>query len=605
MAPLQDAPSFCQRLKTTLGPEVPPCTVNADRVLERRASLARVALSLLATVPLISAGCGHRAAGQRERVAPREPPVATLRFEDIAHEAGIHHRWGHNGKTPLTNLESFGTGCAFWDYDGDGWLDVLLVDEPNCRLYRNRTSAGGRERFEEVTEVTGLSRVRGPWKGCAIGDWNADGHLDLFLTGYYKVALLANVAGKRVVDVTLRSQIRHHGWASSAGFADYDGDGDLDLYVGNYVQFGPKSVQHCTFPGGAVGGCPPQVYPAERGKLYRNNGDGTFSDVTAAAGMTDTGGKTLALGWCDFDLDGDPDLYLANDGIPGDLYRNDSGRFTNIGILSGTAFGVNHLAQAGMGVDWADYDRSGRPDLVVTAFSNESYSLYRSQGDFFINVSAEAGIAQPTFKPLGFGCRFLDADNDGWPDLVFANGHVYDQSQRMDPETPYRQKLILMRNEQGQRFNEVTVSAGADVQRPIVGRGLATGDFDNDGRVDILVVDYEGAPMLLRNLTETRSHWLRLNLRMGTTGRDPFAFGARVTLESALGRQIAEVVATASYLSSNDPRLHFGIGSVSTIDSIRVDWPNGVSELFEAPQVDTEYVLTAGSGRALSRNALR
>ncbi len=537
--------------------------------------------------------------------APPEPPGATkapprvrFSFQDVARKAGLQFRWGHGGKTPLTNLESFGCGCAFWDFDGDGWLDILLVGEPVCALYRNVPGESGGRRFADVTRSTRLDRTRGPWKGCAVADWDDDGDLDLFLSGYHTAALLRNDSG-RLVDVTRAAGLRHAGWGSSAGFADYDRDGDLDLFVGNYVKFGPGSVKYCTFRHGVRGGCPPRVYPAEKGVLYRNDG-GRFRDVTARAGMSDTHGKTLAIGWCDYDDDGDPDLYLANDGELGDLYRNEGGRFTNVGILTGTAFGLNHQAQAGMGVDWADYDRDGRFDLVVTAFSDESYSLYRNLGGFFRNVSAEAGIAAPTFKPLGFGCRFLDVDNDGWPDLVFANGHVYDQAGKMDPLTPYRQTTQLFRNEgPGRagpvRFTDVSAAAGEPFRRPIVGRGLATGDFDADGRVDLLVVDYEGAPLLLRNTSETPHHWLRL--RLDARGpRNRFAYGARVIVEAGAARYVAEVSPVVSYLSSSDPRPHFGLGAAAAVDDVVVHWPDGLRERFAGVLPDRETLLRRGDG---------
>jgi len=530
-------------------------------------------------------------------LTPRDPPPV-MRFEDVAAKVGLKYRWGHHGKSPLTNLESFGCGCAFWDYDNDGWLDILLVGEPTCVLFHNVPDAHGGRRFVDVSRAMGLDRIRGPWKGCAVGDWNNDGYLDLFLGGYHTGALLLNRGGKRLVDATPASGIRHRGWASSAGFADYDTDGFLDLYVGNYVQFGPESVQHCRFPrGGVVGGCPPSVYPAERGVLYHNDRAGRFADVTKRAGLADSDGKTLAIGWCDFNDSGRVSLYLANDGVPGDLYRNDSGRFTNVGILSGTAFGQSHLAQAGMGVDWADYDRDGRMDLVVTAFSDEPYSLYHNEGDeLFENVTAEVGIAAVTLKPLGFGCHFIDIENDGWPDLIFANGHVYDQAARIDPASPYFQKTIVMRNEAGKRFIDVSAAAGAAIQRRIVGRGLAVGDFDNDGRLDALLVNYEGAPLLLRNVTETGNHALRLRLRASGKHGNVFAYGARVTVESPAGRQIGDVTPVGSYLSSNDARVHFGLGPVDQIDRAIVRWPDGALEAFLAPPVDREVTLSQGTG---------
>lgn len=544
-------------------------------------------------------GCVPGAARTSDRRTRVEPPVA-LKFEDVASKVGLRFRWGHNGKTPLTNLESFGCGCAFWDYDQDGWQDILLVSEPTCGLFHNEPDGKGGRRFVETTVTVGLDKIRGPWKGCAIGDWDNDGDTDLFLSGYHTAALVRCDSGRKMVDVTHRAQIHHKGWGSSAGFADYDLDGDLDLFVGNYVQFGPDSLQHCRFSGGAMGGCPPRTYPAEYGVLYRNDGDGTFTDVTAAVGMSDTHGKTLAVGWCDYDDDGDSDLYLANDGVAGDLFSNDRGRFTNVGLISGTAFGLNDAPQAGMCVDWADYDRDERFDLVVTAFSDEPYSLYRNEGPVFVNKSAEVGLAEPTRKPLGFGGRFVDVDNDGWQDLIFANGHVYDQSAKIDAASPYRQSSLLFRNEAGRRFRDVSAAAGEAVTRPIVGRGLATGDFDNDGRVDVLIVDYEGAPILARNVTPGTGHWFKASLSAGPVGtRNRYAWGAEVLVAAGSQRWLTQVNPCSSYLSSSDPRVHIGLGAETRIGSVTVTWPDGKAEAFKDLAVDTPLTLARGRGNGV------
>jgi hypothetical protein len=553
-----------------------------------------VALALVTT----AAGCG---AARPPRAAEVAPKPARFQFAEVAKAVGLDFRWGHGGKSPLTNLESFGHGCAFLDYDDDGWLDILLVGEPAAALFRSVPGPGGGRRFRDVTRALGLLQVRGPWKGCAVGDWDDDGDVDLVLTGYHALALVRN-DGARLLDATRAAGVRHRGWASSAAFADADGDGDLDLFVGNYVAFGPDSPQHCPFQGGLmVGGCPPRVYPAERGVFYRNEGGGRFTDATAAAGMGDSGGKTLAVGWCDYDDDGDPDLYLANDGVAGDLYRNDGGRFTNVGVGSGTAFGVASVAQAGMAVDWADYDHNGQFDLMVTAFADEAYSLYRNRGGLFENVSEEVGVAAATLKPLGFGAKWVDVDNDGWPDLAFANGHVYDQAAKVDPASPYRQPLLLLRNERGRRFPDVSATAGAAFQRPIVGRGLAAGDYDNDGRVDLLVVDDEGMPLLLRNETVTDHHMLRLRLRGPAGAPNRFAYGARVTVEWDRERRVAEVSPAASYLSSNDPRLYVGLGPQPAAARVWVRWPGGATERFAAVPADQEVTLERGAGLAASR----
>jgi hypothetical protein len=546
-------------------------------------------LAPLAVVLSPTPGCRPPGPPAAAAAVPSPPP----RFEEVAAASGLKFRWGHQGRTALTNLQSFGYGAAFFDYDGDGWLDVLLVGEPRSGLFRNTPGPTGR-RFVDVSAASGVASVRGPWKGCTVGDWDDDADLDVVLTGYHTLAMLRSDGG-RFTDVTAATGIRHRGWASSAGFADYDGDGDLDLYVGNYVVFGPKSIQHCRLDNGVMGGCPPQVYPAERGVLYRNDGESRFTDVTAEAGLGKSSGKTLAIGWCDYDDDGDPDLYLANDGTPGNLFRNDGGRFTDVGYVSGTALGVKMTAQAGMGVDWADYNRDGLFDLVVTAFADESFSLYRgADGGSFDNVSMETGVAQPTEKSLGFGCRMVDLDNDGWPDLVFSNGHVYDQAAAMDAASPWRQKLILMRGQGGKSFANVSSEAGGAFQKPIVGRGLAAGDYDNDGKTDLLVVDMEGSPLLLHNATPSENRVVRLRLVDDRNPRNRHAYGARVTLTTSSGTRLAEVTPVSSYLSASDPRLYFALAAGEEPRGLTVRWPGGETESFSVPAPDQEQVIHHG-----------
>jgi hypothetical protein len=575
--------------------------------------------------PAASSGELTAVAGKAALAAPAASTPAP-RFVDRAAELGLRFAWGHRGKSPLTNLESFGHGGAFLDYDQDGWQDILLVADDRCALFRNEEAPEGGRRFREVSAEAGLAQLHAggipaaqrlppgtpvppgkeppQWKGCAVGDFDGDGWPDVVLTGYEVLTLLRNVprrrGGRAFVDHTAASGIRWRGWGSSAGFADYDGDGDLDLFVGRYVRFGPNDPRYCDIAHNVRGGCPPRVYYPERGSLYRNDG-GRFTEVTGAAGLGNAGGKALALGWCDFNQDGYPDLYLANDGVPGELFRNDGGRFTDVGILAGVAFGVHGGAQAGMGVDWGDYDRDEKLDLVVTAFSHESYSLYRALGGYFENVSAPAGLAGPTMLPLGFGCRFLDYDNDGWLDLVFANGHVYDRSGEMDASTPFRQPSQLFRGRGDGSFEEVTDLAGEDFRRPRVARGLATGDYDNDGRVDILLMDEEGSVALLRN--ETPTPYGAYTLRLVAEGANRAAFGAMVWLEAPGGARVAQVSPVASYLSSSDPRVHFGAGPGPAPTGVLVRWPGGARERFPAPAAGRETVLRRGGGTAVQGEA--
>lgn len=530
---------------------------------------------MLGLITLAFTGCEHR-----KTPPPAEARSAAL-YRDVAQSAGIDFRWGNGGKTPLTNLETFGTGCAFGDLDDDGWIDILFVSEPTCALYRNR----GNGTFREVTRGSGLERARGAWKGCALGDYDGDGGLDLVLTGYNCLAVLKNTGGLKWKDVTSTVGVRPQGWSSSAGFMDLDGDGWLDLVVGSYVIFNDTTRKYCEIVPGVLSGCPPQEYAPQFARVYRNQGGKRFVDISARSGMPSTHGKALALSFCDFNDDGRPDFYLANDGTPGDLMQNlGGGAFRNVGSESGTAFGVLGQAQAGMGVDWGDYDRDGGFDLAVTAFSGEPYSLYHHAGPVFEHAAAPMGIADLTFPSLGFGVKFTDANNDGWSDLVFVNGHVYDNVAQVEPGSTYKQPSMLFLNQAGKRFQLAGAEAGEGFSRPILGRGLAAGDIDNDGREDLLIVDYEGRALLLRNENAARHHWITLDLR----GRGPnrLAYGARVEIRAGSQRWIAQVSPSSAYLSSSDPRVHIGLGEVSAVDRVVIRWPDGQRQELTGLAVD-------------------
>ncbi len=527
------------------------------------------ALCLLAVVLL--AGC-------RKTFQAAHPPVAVapavegIRFENVAQADGIRFTWP-NQPRPLRNLEAFGCGCAFLDYDDDGWQDILLVGQPRVALYHNLHNG----HFEDVTARAGLDKISGHWFGVAIGDYDGDGRLDILLTGFHRLALLRNVDGKRFADVTRQAGLDPANgghWGSSAGFMDLDGSGRLALVILNYVAFGPKEKQYCELTPGIISGCPPQFYRPEHAELWQNVGSGRFQNVTAKSGFGQTHGVGLVLAFADIFDDDRMSVYLGNDTVPADVLHNLGGwRFRNDGMRSGLALEQGQ-GIAAMGADWADFDRDGRLDLAVTAFSDESYPLFHNLGHgLYENVNDAADISGPTFNHLGFGAKWLDMDNDGWPDLIFANGHVYDNVARMYPLLTYREPLMLFHNRQGRRFLDLVPQMRGDVTKPLVGRGLATGDFDNDGRVDFLAVDYEGDALLFHNLTQTANHWITLDLR----GRAPnrFAYGARVSARA--GKQVwAGLVSPASsYLSSSDPRVHFGLGPVSRLDSLTVRWSDG------------------------------
>jgi hypothetical protein len=525
-------------------------------------------------------------------VAPTSANLSpsTIRFESRAEDAGVRFRWP-NLPHPLSILDAFGCGCAFLDYDGDGWQDVLLVAEPHPRLYR---SVRGR-RFEDVTAASGLQRLKGAWKGCAVGDYDGDGRPDLLLTGYHCLALLRNGGGGKWVDATAASGLQGGDrWSSGAGFMDLDGNGTLDLVLLNYVRFGPDSRRYCEPKPGIKAGCPPRYYLPEYPEVWRNTGRGVFENVSEPAGMGRATGTAQVLAFADVDGDGDPDFYIGNDGVPSDLMINEGRlRFRNAGIENGVAYGPGGGAVAAMAADFADFDHDGVFDLFVTAFSGESFPLLRgTRGGNFEHAEEAQGLAAPTHNALGFGARWVDVDNDGWPDLAVANGHVYERTAEIYAGTRFLEPLMLFHNQQGRAFHDVTPEVGGAAATPILGRGLATGDYDNDGRMDLLVVDYAGGPLLLHNTTPPGAHWITLDLRSGSPNR--FAYGARVEARSGDQAWIAQVSPCASYLSSSDPRVHLGLGAASRIDSLVISWPSGKTQTVRNLAPDRVLRITEG-----------
>lgn len=525
--------------------------------------------------------------------APKALDSGGIKLRDVAAEAGLNFAWPTPTRTPLDIAETIGAGCAFLDFNRDGWLDVLLVGDPGSALFLN----DGKGRFRDATREVGLDQIRGPWHGVAVGDYDGDGWPDLLITGYHRSVLLKNVAGRKLRDVSREAGFQDTGWASSAGWADLDGDGDLDLVVGHYVKFGPGIKRLCLLGRGIESGCPPAEYQAEFPRLFRNDA-GHLVDITRAAGIGSTQGKTLALGFCDYDNDGDLDFYLANDGTPGDLFTNlGKMKFRNDNFLNGTAMGSDQVSfMAGMGVDWGDFDNDGDFDLVVTNFANFDFSLFRNDPPTFAQASGPLGIAEVTRRPLGFGDKFVDLDNDGFLDLVFANGHVYDNIHTIDPTQEYRQPLIVMHNEAGKHFADISKRVGADVLKPLVGRGLAVGDFDNDGRPDLLVVDIGGVPLLLHNETAPSGHWLGVEAREPGRGRN--GLGARVTVEGPGLHLVRDVTTASSYLSSSDPRVLFGLGANQQIDRITVRWSGGSETVVNHPELGRYVSVTSSGARA-------
>lgn len=566
-----------------------------------RRSVPVLVLSLTVFLAFAAAGCGHRrATRQRSQMLVRPPASEVgcapgddslrppgpygIRFQDVGARSGLSYCWPLQPR-PIPALAAFGCGCAFLDYDNDGFQDILLVARPHPVLYRNL----GNGRFQDVTHAVGLDMLKGYWTGCAVGDYDSNGYLDVLLTGYQRLALLRNEHGARFVDVTSQAGLKpdNNGlWGASAGFMDLAGRGYLDLVVLNYAIYTGGAPHYCELMPGLKTGCPPSTYKPEFAEMFQNLGNGSFKDVTASSGMKTTHGRELVLAFVDVDHNGRQSLYIGDDGLPGDLMHNEGGmHFRNTGVSSGVAFAELDHAIAGMGADWADYDRDGEMDLIVSAFSDESFAFFHNLGHGqFTEVADALGVAGPSLKPLAFGAKWIDVDNDGWPDAAFACGHVYDAVNRIDAASTFRQPQMLFHNHQGRNFQDLVPKLGGPLARPILGRGSASGDFDNDGRMDLLVVDFEGRPVLLHNLTVHQNHWITLDLH----GSPPnlFAYGAEVTMHAGHALWVGEVSPASSYLSSSDPRIHFGLGKTLTLDSIDIRWPDGRREQLHGVEGD-------------------
>ncbi len=552
-----------------------------------RALPSKSTLLLACAVLVVSGGCLARRQPSRNlaggvRSASSDGP----RFADVAARSGLRYRWEAPSRRPLTVLDTIGNGCAFLDYDRDGCLDILLVG-PRLALYRG----DGKGHFTDVTAAVGLAGMSAHFLGCAVGDYDNDGYPDIYISGYMTGLLLHNVGGRRFEDVTRSAGIAPQTWGTSAAFADVDGDGKLDLYVGNYVRFTASSQQYCK-TNGVETSCPPGIYDGIPGRLYRNEGNGRFADVSAAWGLRSSRGKTLGVAFGDFDQSGRQSLALANDEVPGELYLNRGGTFTDIGSEAGVAYSNVGQPQAGMGEDWGDYDGDGRLDLTVMTFSTELKPIYHNEGHrFFTDCAAQLGTASVEIPYVAFGVKWIDVDNDGWLDLLITNGHTADNIADTGQGLTYRQPTLLLKNQGGMRFVRISQ---LDIDRPIVGRGLAIGDYDNDGRMDTLIVDNEGSPILLHNETPPSGHWLTLRLIGRNGNRD--GYGAEITVETGKRKLFRHCHADGSYLSSSDPRVHFGLGDETVARTVTIRWPGGRIQTLKAVRADR--ILSVEEGEA-------
>ena len=514
--------------------------------------------------------------------------AARASFVDVAEEAGLRYRWTVPGPRPLDILQTIGNGCAFLDYDNSGDLSVLLVGTDHVALFKG----DGRGHFTDVSHLMGLDSLKGHFLGCAVGDYDNDGYDDIYLSGYRTGLLLHNEKGKSFRDVTARAGLKPQPWGTSCAWGDIDGDGRLDLFVCGYVKFDPADPHRLCNDGRMDGTCSPMMYPPEQGVLYHNEGQGRFRDVSAEWRVQSIG-KNLGVAFADYDGSGRQSFYLANDTRPGEEFHNAGGRFIDLARRSGSAYDGHGKIHSGMGLDWGDYDNDGRLDLTVMAFQGEPKCVYHNAGaGLFEEVSDPLALTGRTAGNVAFGVKWLDYDNDGWLDLMITNGAVRDNIAQADPSTRYRQATQLFRNDHGRLFVDMSGRAGTDLSRPLVGRGLAVGDFDNDGREDALVVDSEGAPLLLRNESAPTGHWLSLSLVGTRSNRD--GYGARVTAETPGLVQTRLCHADGSYLSSSDKRVHIGLGGATSVQTLRVRWPSGHTDTFRNVLADRFLRLREG-----------
>ncbi|MBZ5701843.1 MAG: CRTAC1 family protein [Acidobacteriia bacterium] len=538
---------------------------------------------------------------------PQAAPSAPV-FVDVTRAAGLDFHLTCGSREKLYIMDSMCGGIAVFDYDNDGWPDIFLVNgstledlqtgkSPASKLYRNNHDGT----FTDVTEKAGLAH-RGWCFGAAVGDYDNDGWDDLYITCLTGSFLYKNNGDGTFRDVTAQAGVGNAGrWGTSAAFGDYDRDGFLDLYVTNYVDLDlnhlPKfgSTPFCQYRGIPVS-CGPRGLAGSRDRLYHNNGDGTFSDVTEKMGIDKESYYGLGVIWADYDGDGWPDIYVANDSTPSLLYHNNEGKsFTEVGLTAGVALSSDGREQAGMGVDFGDYDNDGWPDLVKINFSDDANNLYHNNGDgTFDDNAGPAGFGAVSIPFLGFGVRFLDYDNDGWKDIFVANGHVNPQVDEHALGITYAQRPLLFHNLRKGRFEEIGLRAGPALRERRVSRGLAAGDFNNDGALGVLLSNLDAGPALLRNAVKARGHWLRLKLIGTKSNRD--AYGARVELLAGGLKQVDEVRANSSFLSASDARLHFGLGGATSVEQVVIRWPSGLVEKMTALPVDREVVIREGAG---------
>lgn len=541
---------------------------------------------------------------------PRPQGQSPVTFTDITAQSQITFKREPSFTSNKYLLEAMGGGVAMLDYDQDALMDLFftnaaLLKDPmgknelpdkrdakfSNRLYRQKADGT----FEDVTQRAG---VKGDWfaLGVAVADYDNDGYPDMYVTGYGGNQLYRNNRDGTFADVTKKANVGASGWSSSAGWFDYDRDGRLDLFVGRYVEwdFEAGSVYCGEIRAGYRAFCHPDNFRGATNTLYHQRADGTFEDVSVKSGIAEPGGKALGVAFADFDNDGWLDVFVANDSVRQSLYLNKGdGTFEDIAIASGAGYDENGKTYAGMGIDTADYDNDGFMDVFITTLSTETYPLYHNDRDLtFTYTTNSAGVGQITLLYSGWGTRFVDVDNDGWRDLLVAQGHVLDTIEKTNPYLKHKQAPLLMMNT-GKGFVNVSASAGTAFANALSGRGAAFGDLNNDGQVDVAIAALEGPPVILRS-NGTKNHWLGISLVGRKSNRD--GIGARVTVTDAAGKkQIFDANTAGSYLSANDPRILVGLGSSTSVRKVEVMWPSGTLQVLNELQIDRYIVINEAS----------
>jgi enediyne biosynthesis protein E4 len=528
-----------------------------------------------------------------------------FQFVDVTQAAGLrfqHNSGGYGGKLLP---ETLGSGCAFLDYDADGWLDILLVNamdwpghkrqRTTLKLYHNNRNGT----FTDVTRAAGIDEeLYG--MGVAVGDYNNDGYPDIFISCVGQSRLFRNTGKGSFVDATKTSGLSGKlGFSTSAIWLDYDRDGFLDLFVCNYVRWSADHDVFCSLDGKNKSYCTPEAYRGDTCWLFHNRGNGTFEDVTATSGIFDSSSKSLGVAMLDYDQDGWPDLLVANDTQPNKLYKNlRNGTFKDIAVEAGIAFSSDGKARAGMGVDAGDYDNSGKPGVVITNFDNEMIGLYQTTSKGLDDIAMQSGLGAASRNTLGFGCAFFDANLDGLLDIAVANGHIDETVRNIHGNVGYAQPPQLFLNEGSDRFRDVASEIGGGFAQPKVGRGLAIGDFDRDGDLDLLMTTNDGPAYLYRNDQTGGNRSVRFKLVGTKSNRD--AIGASVKIYYQGQVQTRVVHSGSSYLSQSELPVTFGVGKFDRIDKVVVDWPSGKSEDFAKVEAGKSYIITENEGIAES-----